>query len=341
MVDALALVEFFNDRSSPEYSRFGVRRVRDSLRITPSFGAIWYTDLDLGFPEIRADVQENPEADGSYDTTAFHGARSVALTVRVLDKAFSYDGLAHRIADFNPQWDSAAYWLSVLGGWMAPSRRFVLYFRLRGQSSARFMQVRPAGMSAPSTMRGVPGSVEAQIQFVCPSGKILSFDESPTATVDGLSRREVRPAGLGGPGLTLPLTLPLTFPEAPRGTNSIVSHGTVPNGFIARIHSSPAAATADPRLTLRHFDAAGTQDYPDSGVGFTGLTVPAGEYVEIDTIERTAYLNGDRTRRVGQYLARPYQWPVLRPGRNDVILATTGGGAGLYAEVLYHDATLT
>ena len=340
LIEAMALVEFYTQRNAPGYPPEGVRKVRDSLLLTPSFGAIFYMRVDLGFPAARDDTQDN-STDGTTDSTQFHGPRTVTIDLRIFDQAFTADGSYSDIIGWDPDWDRAEYWLNVVSAWMSPSRRLALYIKYRGAAQAKYLAVRPATMSGPLVMDGTPGHLDVQLQFVCPSGKVFSFDEGTTATVDGMSRAEIRLSNIDVPGLTLPVAFPFAFPPPARGSNSIVCTGGVEYGCLIRLYSDPITASINPRITFQHVDSLGLNDYPAQSIGFANLTIPAGQYIEIDTVEKTCYLNGDRSQRTGNFLSRPYAWPELRPGLNLVNLEVGASGAGAYAAVLYNNASMT
>jgi hypothetical protein len=100
----------------------GLTKVRDSFRLTPSFGAVYYQGADMGFPEVRASVQDNPQSDGTYDETQYLGARSVAITGVVFNNAFgdepTLSGWDARIG-----WNSASWFCRYLSAWANPARR--------------------------------------------------------------------------------------------------------------------------------------------------------------------------------------------------------------------------
>lgn len=328
-MEQLALVEW--------YEVGGVWKVRDSLLITPTFGAIWYQDFDLGFPEIRSSSQDNPDSDGTYDTTSYHGARAVSLAVTVVDQAF--EGLEHRITGFDPAWNSASHWVSTLAGWMSPARRNVrLYLARRGQDR-RWMDVRPAGLTEGGYFGPGSPTRNVQLQFVNPSGRMYRYDEGPLATLDGRTRTQVLFGGTEVPGFTMPLTFPITFGGKPPGSDSVVSYGTANTPLILQVSSDVATATVDPRVTVQHLDALGAPDYPAQSIGLTGYTLPAGNFLTFDTTTKEIYLGNDRAQRLGKYLGRS-EWPVLRPGYNRVTLTATSAGAGATATLIHSDAYL-
>lgn len=327
-IEEMALAEIYKDPLD------GLFKVARSFRLTPSFGVVWYTGVDLGFPEIRSATRDNPDSSGTYDETAYHGARAVSLDLIVLQDAF-VDVYGSDEWDNSIDWNSDSYWVSRLGGWMSPELRPRLYFRMKGQSgNARFLDLRPASMSPPI---GRGSHREVQLQFVNPSGKILDFDETTAATRDGRTRNEIRQSGVSNPGRTYPEVYPKSYPDIARGSSAISYSGTVSNSFIARIWSDPGVATVDPRITVTGEDGASRT------IGFSGLTIPAGQFIEIDTGERTVNMNGNPDLRQNQYLAAPLAWPVFKPGLNQIDFTVGAGGSVgtlAYVETLHYAAYL-
>lgn len=343
--EEIALVEIYEDEN--------LNKVQDSLLITPSFGAIWYTDLDFGYPTIRESVSDLPDDSGTYDETRYHGSRSVSLSLVVLDKAF--DGIP-LTAGWDPSinWDSAGYWVSRLAGWMLPAKRYALHFRRKGQE-ARWMDIRPAGMSAPVTM-DQRGTLSVQMQWVCPSGRMYSWNDaynpaltSQTATKDGRHRKDIKPVDSSIPGREYPEPDPYVrdYPARPKGTDSVLYSGTAPNGFVVNLRAE-GSNMVDPRVEVFHPNG--------SLAGSIGLTytVAAGDYVHIDSTAKTVSLNGPARsdNRLNQYLTAPTKWPVLNPGRDPLAATNTAKlpgynridfsasefDEGAFAEVQWFDA---
>lgn len=118
----------------------------DTLQLDDSEGIV-VTDLDLGFPAVRAVTDVRADADGMYDSTAYFGERVVAMTVQA-----DGNGLI-------TQWDK-------LSRFLRPSRRPYLYFTVDG--SARRIRLRPSNRSSVLT---APAAVfTAQLQWVAPDG---------------------------------------------------------------------------------------------------------------------------------------------------------------------------
>lgn len=315
--------------------------VTRSLKISPSFGPIWYRDLDFGFPSIDDLMTPYANASGSFDETRYHRERSVSLSVTVLDDWFPEIG-----SDLWPQaWNSSSFWVRELGRWVAPSGRYKLYWRYSGTDrSTYWCNIRGAGMSSGIQM-DQRDNRDVQMNWVCSDGKIYLFDQSynpdhepqPRATKDGRTRTVIALGGSSSPGITLPLTMPLDFPAGLPVNAGVSYNGTVSTGFTARIWAGASAATVDPVLKVT--SPNGTEQI----VKFSGLSIPSGQFIEIDTNKMTVLMNGIPGQRREHLLTAPLQFPQLQPGFNDILLtAPPPGSAGTdsYVEVLHYDAFL-
>lgn len=321
----------------------GLFKVKRSLRLTPSFEAIFYNGFDPGFPSVRESSRDNPDSSGTYDETKYAGARSVSIELTVLRNAYR-DVYGFEDWDQSVDWNSDSYWVSRLSSWMSPGLRPRLYFTMQGQSGhARFMDVRPGNFSAPVSGGGENRPV--QLQFVNASGLIFDFDTTTSATRDGRTRTEIRQTEAPHLGRVYPEVYPKTYPETARGSSEVIYTGGVSNGFIVRIYSDPLVATTNPRITVTAPDGS------QRSIGFNGLTIPAGQFLEIDTVEKTVTLGGLPELRQNKFLTAPLAWPVLNPGIDDNgrsgvntvdFTVAAGGvvGALAYVEVLHYNAFL-
>jgi hypothetical protein len=339
MVEELAFADVRTDPLD------GTIKVVDSLRITPTFGPIAYLNLDLGSPDIRDSVQDLPDADGTYDDTLYHGARAVSLDLVCLEDMFE----AREITGWNPRvrWNSAAYWVQVIGAWLRPDRRFRLYFKMTGQDR-RWIDVRPSGLSAPLVLEK-PGSREVQVNLVSPSGRIKSFATAAGSTVDGRNYRKVPYVAAGAQtGATWPWdwTAGVSWGLDAVTPNEFTYSGTVPTGFVVRMHAGTVAPLQNPRFSITGPDGVKRTK------GFT-MTVPAGSFLTIDSEQRATYLNHDRASSVERYYSDPLTgtsqaWPMLIPGFNPLSLdprfgyhraemSALSAGSDAFYEVLWFD----
>lgn len=301
--------------------RDGTIRVNDSLSITPSFGAIWYRTIDLGFPDVRTSMQERPEADGAFDETRFHGSRSLSLEGIVLEGAF---GNLPETWSWPPDvpWNSASYWISELSSWASPSRRYRFYFTdEKGRS--RFIDVRGDNFTAATDMDEYSFR-QFQLGMVNPSGRIYSFATGEGATADGRWEQEIK-LQANETGRPYPRDYDYAYPPGATGVQAIQYKGTVATGCLIRFHTGSSTLTG-PRFTI-----TAPNGFQQS-IGFSsGLVVATNTMLLIDTQNRTVTTQADNATEatnVAQFLQAPMQWPQLRPGIDRSNTSSSGQSKG-------------
>lgn len=284
-------------------------KVTDSFPICPSFGAVYYTTLDFGFPAVRESVQDLPQADGTYDETQYTGARNITLEGIIAPDFGDEPVLSNWPTDI--QWNSTSYWISTLTAWASPARRYRLFFEDEiGRN--RFMDVRGSGFNA-KVEKFSDQKREFQLQMVNPSGKIYSMATGEGTTLDWRYKVPILMEGGEEDGITPPFIPPLTFPPGIVGETEIKYGGTVPNGVLIEINTGNGTMQG-PRVRF----TSPTGLVSDIGLDIS-LTIPAGATLSIDTVNRTVsyrMANSSTEQNVSQYLRAPLQWPQLRPGIN-------------------------
>jgi len=178
-------------------------------------------ELDLGWPTVRAVAEDRPGADGTIDTTGFHGARVVSVKLAVLGTS----------------WVSRRELLDRLQAFCHPARRPVMEFVDPTGGGSRLIQLRPAELSAPITN---PDFTEVAVSWVGPTGVIQGADLNtasllPSSTADGWSP---------------PLDPPLVFPAfTGGGAVQVVNLGSAPADWTAKIFGPCSAPTITNRNT--------------------------------------------------------------------------------------------
>ena len=115
-------------------------------------------------------------------------------------------------------------------------------------------------------------------------------------------------------GLTFPMTAPFTIDATvTSGRTTITNAGTTTTGLLLRIDAF-GASLQEPRVSVL------TNGVPT--VLRAEFTLTAGQWLEIDTARRTAYLNGTSSRR--GYMSGDF--PLLPKGTSDIAF-----DAGLYS----------
>lgn len=190
-----------------------------------------------------------------------------------------------------------------------PSTRPYLYWD-EGNGERR-IQLRADSQSAPISH---PSSLELAVSWRCPSPYAESADALEVHLVAG-----------GEGGFSFPFSFPLSF-GAGGGPVDARNDGNMPAQWVARIFG----ACTNPQVVN-----------VDTGevVGFTGLTIPAGSYVEIDSTTHTVLLNGT-TSRYHLLDLTSLSWFTLTPGPNLVQFSATGPDAAAKVELTYRDTYL-
>lgn len=261
--------------------------------------------LDVAFPEIREVAEARTDDDGTRDTTALFGARAVSLElVAYQDPAV--------IADL----------LAEIKTYLHPRVRPYLHVTDDGWDAERRIRLRADQFSEPYT--GYVSSVQrqVQVQWKAPDG-IWEAADLTSVVVTADVPEDV--------GITFPITFPLAWtPTQATGAQEVTNPGGVPAHFIARLYGP----CTGPELS---------NDTTGETIKFTSsLTIAAGDYVEIDTRERTAYLLSQTDATRLQYLNfATTSWWRLEPGTNLIRYHPASGvGMGSAAVIDYRPAWL-
>ena len=256
-------------------------------------GAGYYcTELNLGYPEVRDVVSNRPDQHGVDDRTAYFGSRVVSANITA--QRDPVDAVAASFAPF-----------------MVPSVRPVLHYVLdRPGAPERAFTVRASGYSWPVT-----GSKRRDIQ--------LQWVAADPVAVDPTQRSATAWAGseVGG-GRVYNLTFNRTY-GAEGGSLPTAAVLTSPGDVIVWPLLRIYGPIAQPLVTFT-YDAP----TPPASVVFTApFNVDAGRYVEVDTDEKTAYRDGDRSQPVlGSIDWLATVWPYI-PARNaPATMTLTGEG---------------
>lgn len=226
-----------------------------ALLVNPDSGFRRAT-LDLGNPDIRATVADHPDGDGTDDNTEHLGARAVSLEAMIVP----------------PDGQSRQDIVDRLGEFLAPHLRPWLYFALDSGVGERRIRLRSDSWSAPITR---PQSRSLRVAWRGPDGIIEDAAEDVIV---------VSPSTGASSGRTYPMTTPRTYPAgAVAGVVKATILGRYRAWPIVRMYGPSTDPVAD-NVTLGRkveFSANG------------GVTVPAGQYLEVNMAERTARMNGD------------------------------------------------
>lgn len=265
-------------------------------------GGLDVASIDWGWPSPRDVVEPRPSAHGTIDSTSLFGAR--VITVQFwLD---SCPAVSRR----------------ALQRFLDPGRRSYMYFRESADDPELRVLVRGSAWSeqVPASVL-VSGQRSVVAQWVAPDG-ILEAAEATETTVPAT-------ATAGTAGFTVPITTPLVFPDSvPIGSATIVNGGTVDSYPVIRVYGPCADPVVENQTVGRE-------------LAFDGLTVNAGEYVELDTRARTVlYLSDPGDSRYADLDFATSSWWSLAPGENAVRLAPASFSEPSQMVVTHRDAYL-
>jgi len=249
-----------------------------SLAIQPNDG-VALQSLDLGWPNAREVVEERTDADGTVDTTAYHGPRVVSMTLTL----------------YGP--DRKAV-VDNLRSFCSPrSRPYLLIDATPEWAQVRRVRLRSSDQSGVLLAVGQATTSSLQVSWVAPDGVLEGADAVETV---------VPASGATSQGVSFPLSFPMSFPAAASGTATTVTNsGNTGADPIVRMYGP----CTGPRLSV---DGGGMLDFPT-------LVIAAGDYVEINFTERSALVNSMAdSSRYGYLTFATASWWQLQPGPNAV-----------------------
>jgi hypothetical protein len=276
-----------------------------SIKVRPPQPAaadpVWCTSWDLGAPEVRVTSTPRPGADGIDETSGYLGSRTVTM-----DLLIRGDGAG--VADGHD-----AYWYSSrLAGMCHPTRRPVLRIDRQSQDSkdvAYFMGLR--GNPWSQVIDKVSASrLEMTLTFTCPSGVI----ESDLHTVASTQ---------ANPDAATDWHFPAHFPH---GFGAATGAPILVCDVAGSSPVSPVLYISGPAKNPRIADDLGQK------FEFTGLTLAAGQTVQIDMGAGTALVanpdtgwtlsSADVFHTIDFTKSTFWTWP---PGPRRVNLLTSSG----------------
>ena len=240
----------------------------------------YLTQLDLGFPDPRAVLDDRPDSDGQTDRTAYGSSRVVSANIVALASA-------------GAEIDAVA---SMFGPFMAANVRPTLHYVLeRPGASERTMIVRGSGYSWP--LEGASRR-EIQLQWVAADG----------AARDVTVRSATAWAGSSSiAGRTYPLTFNRVYPAG----GASPSIGVIQPGgdVVARPRFRIFGPVTGPDLRITLAGASVVEELRFAA----SFTIAAGRYVDADSHRRTI-VDDTGASVYGQVLWGQSQWGALLPG---------------------------
>jgi hypothetical protein len=263
-------------------------------------------ELDLGYPEVREDKDLRPDVHGTIDLTRLFGARVVTARLVAWGEDMTQDDIADLFAPF----------MDVTG-------RYQLHVTKDSANGAeRVLTLRPSAWVSPM---GVPVTRELHLAWIAPDPVMH----------DGTVHTAIVYPGSTGGGRVYPLAFNRVYPAGGQTTAKATNNGDVTAYPLLRIYGPASNINL-----LEVLDASGVV----SRINFVATySIPAGSYVEIDTLARTVLLNGDTSQSVyGQLAYDPAgRWPTLPPKQSTTwSMAATGISNATQLQVVWQDAYL-
>lgn len=258
--------------------------------------------LTLNSPDDRESVTARTGRDGTNDTTHYHGAAAITAQLAVRGDATA----------------SKDVWLDRLRGYVAPNRRAWLHITRDGWAVERRVRVR--GVRAPVTFDW-PGWHSVQVAWVAPDG-VYESTVPHTQTLF--------PSASGGEGgVSSPLSSPFSFdPGNVPGSALLANDGTTDAWLTVDIYG----LCTNP--VLKNL-TSGRQ------IGFTGLTVQAGEFLRLDMREMTALLSNVASQsRYGLLDFTTSSWWPLQRGTSQVAFVASNPGVTCQAQLTWPDTMI-
>lgn len=252
-------------------------------------------------PAVRAVTEPRPDDDGELDTTERFGACAVAIELMAIE--------------------TPAGFCEELGTWMHPGRRPYLEVVDDEWAQTRRIMLRSDQWGGPIDADDSPDIRRIPAQWRAPDG-IWEASQELTLTVSADVPSSV--------GVSAPLSAPIALtPTSASGALQITNVGGSPSHFRALLYG-PCSA---PRLI---------NDLTGEEIAFTSeLVLAAGEYIEVDTRNKSARLlssvNASRLRYI-DFAANTW-WQIQR-GAQQIRYAPTAPTAGSQAVISYRPAWL-
>lgn len=261
--------------------------------------------LDIGSPVVAEVIQGRPDADGALDGSMFHRERAVTMQLWLVPM----DGVVRRSM------------LDQLKRFLHPRiRPYVIFAEDSTDPTERRVRLRASQWADPlisSAFRSV------LVSWVAPDGIIeANTDEQAISYASG-SGTEL---GLTFDALTFDA---VTFPATPIiGSTVATNSGTTDAYPLIRIYGDCTEPVIQNMTTGKALE-------------FTGLTINAGEFLEIDTRAKTIRYQGLASdSRYDKLDFSASSWWVLKPGDNLLRFNPATSGTVSQAQITWRSAWL-
>jgi hypothetical protein len=274
---------------------------REMILLPRMSAGVRLTGIDVPFPAVREVAEDRTDDYGTRDTTTFFGARAASVELLVTKNPRSVE--------------------DELSRFMHPRLRPFLVVDDDEWPGPRRLGLRSEQFAAPMTVDLPQHFRRIQAQWKVPSG-IWEADTSVVQTISA----DIATTD----GRTYPKSYPWSYPTTLASGATIVGNlGSIPSHFSVKLYGP----CTGPRLIN---GATGEE------ITFTSaLSLSAGEYVEVDTRERTALaLSTAGASRLGYLDFAATSWWRIEPGDNPIRYVPATAEAGAAAVITYRPAWL-
>lgn len=274
---------------------------REMVLLPRQDDGLFLQGLDAPMPEVREVVEARTDDDGTRDSTVLFGARACSLDLLVTQGARAVE-------------DEIARYLH-------PRSRPYLVVEDDGWSQARRLGLRADTFDAPLTVDLPREARRIGVGWKVPTG-IWEAEEAVEETIAADNETTT--------GRTYQKTYPWAYAATmSAGATVVTSLGSVPAHFTVKLYGP----CSGPRLV--------NESTGEEITFLPSLTLAAGDYVEIDTRERTAYaLSSTSASRLTYIDFEATSWWRIEPGENLIRYAPSDADAGSAAVLTYRDAWL-
>jgi hypothetical protein len=275
---------------------------REMVLLPRQTQGVFLQQVDAPMPEVRAVSEARTDDDGERDSTELFGARACSIELLVTQDPRAVE--------------------DELARFLHPRLRPYLVVEDDGWSQARRLGLRVEQLSMPLTLETARwDGRKISAAWKVPSGVWEAVEESETTVLADVAATT---------GRSYPKVYPWAYAATMSTAATIVGNvGSVPSHFVARLYG-PCTA---PRLV---------NETTGEEITFTSsLSLSAGEYVEIDTRNRTALaLSNTNASRLTYVDFEVTSWWRMEPGDNKVRYAPMTSSAGSAAVITYRPAWL-
>ena len=259
------------------------------------------SQFEIGFPDVRPVVSPRALADGVLDTTRFVGQRAITITMTLDQTKMATQDL-----------------LDALMPYLSPRYRPRLVYSVQepvtNPTHIRSFELR--GVSAPLVING-PKFQSIVCQWAAIDHRATSIDERCA---------NVEPGG-DELGRSYDLDFDRDYPASPPpGIVYVTMNGNDPADWTAQV----IGAITNPTITVNSID-----------ITFTGVTLTAGQILEISTRDRTMIVGGNLSV-YGDSNFVDWTWDslLLQPGTNIIRLQGTTPSTDSYMLFCFRDTWL-